>query len=297
MKTLTSTSNKRKTRWWLWLCIGVFLTGAVYYKRTTIRRILRWIEQRHFAHIGDKGPLLRLKSGVWTQQFSGLWTREILFKRKYHWSRVRLQLLRVDPKLNTLRLWARRKPRTVRWIMRKTRAIAAINGGLFDPKYRPLGYFKTQQKIHNTYQHRRRIDGVVFQQSGHVQMARGHLWRPRPSQLDWAFQSTPLLVADGKRQKLPPRSWKVDRRSALCIDRKKRLILMTTSGLINGLSFLELSLLMATPVQRGGLGCTWGINLDGGSSTQWAVRTPLGMSVTTGISVPTFLLVFRNQSK
>jgi uncharacterized protein YigE (DUF2233 family) len=109
--------------------------------------------------------------------------------------------------------------------------------------------------------------------------------------VDWAFQSAPLLVANGQRRRLPTKSWKVDRRSAVCIDRQKRIVLMATSGLINGLSFYELSLLMAMSVKRGGLGCHWGLNLDGGSSAQWAVKTRGGLQVTAGIPVPSFLLI------
>jgi uncharacterized protein YigE (DUF2233 family) len=283
-------SSSFRFRWWWLVVAGIVVSGVLFVSRKQVRRGFRWIEKRYFAHIGDKGPLQRVQAGVWKKEQPGFWTRSMLFKRKRHWSRVRLRLVRVDPRQFRVSLWWHRKPRRIKWILKKTGALAAINAGLFAPSYKPLGYLKVGKKVIHKRQHRRYVDGVFFLRGGRYQMATGRSWKSSMS-VDWAFQSAPLLVANGQRRRLPTKSWKVDRRSAVCIVRQKRIVLMATSGLINGLSFYELSLLMAMSVKRGGLGCHWGLNLDGGSSAQWAVKTRGGLQVTAGIPVPSFLLI------
>jgi hypothetical protein len=64
----------------------------------------------------------------------------------------------------------------------------------------------------------------------------------------------------------------VDRRSALCIQDEYHLIWLATEGYFNGLSYHEMGLWMSQSPKQGGLGCREGLNLDGGGSTQWAVR-------------------------
>jgi hypothetical protein len=63
----------------------------------------------------------------------------------------------------------------------------------------------------------------------------------------------------------------VDRRSALCIDRGGKLLLLATDTLTNGLALTELATLL------GGLGCVDAMGLDGGTSTGLFVHTSTRM--------------------
>lgn len=287
--------TKRRSLWWLWIVAGLVLAGALYVWRGKVRVVLRWVERRYFAHIGDKGPLQRVQVAPWKERAPGMWTRSIVFKRKRHWSRIRLQMMRLVPEKFELRVWWNRKPRRVRWVMKKTKALAAINAGFFAPTYRPLGFLKTHKGLIRKRMLRRGIDGVFFVRKGkkgrEVGVATGRGFRLPVSSLELAFQGAPLLVVAGQRRRIGGESWRVDRRSALCLTKKGQIILMATSGLFNGLSLYELSLLMAAPVSHGGFGCHWGLNLDGGSSSQWAVRTPNRIIGTFGIAVPMYLLI------
>ncbi len=277
--------GKRKL-WWIALLL---LLLVAWWQRSTIRTVLRWVEKRYFAYIADNGPLIYVQRGRWDMIQQGLWVRSIVYKRKHHWSKIRLFLVRMDPKYMQLKVWWG-KPKRIRWIMRNTPALAAINGGPFDPSYRPWGQFKQAGRLFQKHLFRRDSDGVFYIRSNRIGIATAQGWKHKGSTT--VFQSSPLLVVRGQRARLSRSKWRVDRRSALCIDQKGRLLMMTTDGLFNGLSYYELSLLMAAPSKRGGFHCKWGLNLDGGSSSQWAVRQKKQMTVISGIEkTPLYLLI------
>ena len=216
-----------------------------------LKPTLRWLERRYFAHLGDSGALRFVERGRWEEWHKGLWVRTSRLKRERHWSHVTLRITRFDPSKYTIKLW-HGKRRSIHWIMRHTKAIAAINGGVFDPKNRPLGLWIQDGKRRNTRLNKRRIDGVFYETPKHIGITFGRLFKHKKSR--WAFQSAPMLVARGHRLSLK-RSWVVDRRSACCIDKKGNVLLMTTDGFFNGLSFHELGLLMRLSAHEGGLSC------------------------------------------
>lgn len=251
---------------------------------------LRWAKNKYFDRLGTHGQLRTIRSGRWEQWSAGFWVRNVVMKRSRHWGRLAVRLARIDPRYHDIRLW-RGKPKTINWIMRKTKAIVAINAGLFDPRYRPLGLLKKDGIVINRHLHKRKVDGVFFVKNDQIGVARGRGFKHKGVRT--AFQSAPFLVEKGKRRAINQKPWRVDRRSALCIDRDGRLLLFATDGLINGLSYYELGLLMSKRAKEGGLGCWQGLNLDGGSSTQWAVRGKKKHLVIRGVeAVPLYLLVF-----
>lgn len=289
---LSYLSKKMSRRRWI-LVVLLLLVGVAFLGRRWFKPLLRWVERRYYAHLGDSGPLQFIKRGTWRQHRPGMWLRTDLLKRKRHWSRVRLYTARFSPEHFRVDLWVG-KPKKVGWIMRRTDAVAAINGGLFDTRRRPLGLLKWRGRVRNRHLHRRRIDGVFFADKKHFGIAPGRGFRH--AAFATAFQSAPMLVARGRRVPLH-RPWIVDRRSALCIDHKGNLLLTITGGLLNGLSFYELSLLLVAKPKQGGFSCRWALNLDGGSSSQWAVKTPLELSQVSGLeAVPLYLLVYPRQT-
>lgn len=280
-----------KGKRWRWvLTLLVIVIGILWWERRAVRNGLRWIEKRYFAYIGDSGPLLVVHRGKWVKWHTGVWMRSITYKRKRHWSRIHLYITKVEPQHVRFHVWSG-KPRHIRWVMRKTKAIAGINGGPFMPNHQPWGLFKQQGRLLQKRLFQRKADGVFYVEKGKVGIASAKDWKHQGR--SYAFQSSPLLVANGKRRVLS-RSirWRVDRRSALCVDHKGHLLMMTTDGFFNGLSYYEMSLLLAAPYKRGGFQCKWAMNLDGGASSQWALRRDAQMTVISGLEkTPLYLLV------
>ncbi|MCB9637888.1 MAG: phosphodiester glycosidase family protein [Myxococcales bacterium] len=274
MQRQASKSKSSRTFPWLvklLIALGLVIAVLLVVAPSYVLKPLRWVEKKHFARLGDKGPLLLLQGGKWQKIAPALWKRRMSFRRKDHWSKIHLRLVRLDPQRYKIKLWYG-KPQRIGWIMENTNALVAINGGLFDPERRPLGLFKQEGQVVNAHLHKRTIDGVfLIQKPQRLSIRPGKGFQHKDSYE--AFQSSPLLVYQGKRRLLQKYSWKVDRRSALCLDKQGHLLLMATEGYLNGLSYYELGLLMSQPTARGGLGCHAGLNLDGGGSVQWAVRT------------------------
>lgn len=270
--------------------IGIVLMIAALTTWRYWKPLINTVKNRYFAYLGDKGPLYIAERGRWRSLRPGLDRRTWVCRRKYHWAKLQLRAVRLDPTQMSLQVWYG-KPRRIGWVMRHTKALAAINGGLFAPGYRPLGLFKIRGRLLNRYLHKRSFDGVLYRkrESWGIAMGRGF----RHKDIDTAFQSAPLLVRHGRRHAIPRRkSWKVERRSAVCLDPQGRLILLATHGFFNGLSYNELALLLSKPRGQGGVGCAWGLNLDGGTSTQFAIREGDRVYMTRGIDpVPMYLLV------
>jgi len=253
----------------LFLLLGSM--ALLWWSPRWILRPLRWIERKHFAHIGDKGPLQIVDAGRWESIYPKMWKRRMHFRRKDHRSAIYLRLVRLDPTVYKIALWYG-TPRRIGWMMKHTDALVAINAGLFDPKRRPLGLFKQDGKLINAHLHKRSIDGVFsISHNQRLQILAGRGFSHRNSRD--AFQSSPLLVLKSKRHPLRKNSWKVVRRSALCLDESGYLLLMATEGYFPGLSYGEMGRLMSRRTHQGGLQCQAGLNLDGGGSVQWAVRT------------------------
>ncbi|MCK6512049.1 phosphodiester glycosidase family protein [Myxococcota bacterium] len=263
----------RPLRWIGTMTLVLLLGGMalLWWSPRWILRPLRWLERKHFAYVGDQGPLQIVHAGRWEPIYPKMWKRRMHFRRKAHRSAIYLRLVRLDPAVYRIALWYG-IPRRIGWMMKNTDALVAINAGLFDPQRRPLGLFKQNGKLLNARLHKRSIDGVFsISHNLRPQILPGRGFSHRNSRD--AFQSSPLLVFQSKRHPLRKQSWKVDRRSALCLDEAGYLLLMATEGYFNGLSYGEMSQLMSRPAHQGGLQCRSGLNLDGGGSVQWAVRT------------------------
>lgn len=86
------------------------------------------------------------------------------------------------------------------------------------------------------------------------------------------FQGFPSIMSNGRTfsyMRAGGRGfdvWKVDRRTAACVDREGRVLLLATDTVTNGLSLEELATVL------GGLGCVDAMGFDGGGSTGMAIR-------------------------
>ncbi len=111
-----------------------------------------------------------------------------------------------------------------------------------------------------------------------------------------AFQSGPLLLRSGEAFSGIGKSGKASRRSGVCIDAEKRLIIFAVGPPFGGISLSNLVELL----QHDSVGCVDALNLDGGGSTQLFVSSALpgaakdfaGVNIVGRDTVPVALSLF-----
>ncbi len=161
--------------------------------------------------------------------------------------------------------------------LRQTRARVVVNGGYFDGLGRPMGLRAGRNTAPSKL---RRADwGVFWIKNGvaHLCHTRDFPANARP---DEAVQCGPRLVVGGRPTDLKPQ-WA--RRTGVGIDRRGRVVLAVCDG---ELSLDEWAKVWASP---SGLDCPDALNMDGGPSTQLAVRGEPSLTVEGGWPVPDVL--------
>ncbi len=233
-----------------------------------------------------------MRYGRWKKIHRGVWLRERVFKRRKHWSRITLRIVRFDPELYSVELyWG--EPKFASQIIGIEGVIAAINGGPFLPNNRPWGLFVSLGEKISDKLIARKYDGICRIKGGKVKLEMASKWDRKIERGMSVFQSSPMFVYDAKPVPLPPRPWKVDRRSAICIDRRGFILLFSTLEKFNGLSYYELRRLMQFSEKRGGFSCRWALNLDGGSSSQMGVKVGGKLLVADGQKPSPLYLLLR----
>ncbi|MDF1827989.1 MAG: phosphodiester glycosidase family protein [Legionellaceae bacterium] len=140
-------------------------------------------------------------------------------------------------------------------------AVIAINGGFFDTEYQPLG-LRLGHDHH--YSKLKSISwwGVFYIADNQPHLSNYSYYKSHRSHrdgIDFAIQSGPRLLIDGKTPKLKPG---VAERTALGITDDKHVILLVTER--SPMTTASLSKLM----RLAPLSCEQALNLDGGSSSQ-----------------------------
>jgi len=154
---------------------------------------------------------------------------------------------------------------------------AAINAGFFDEQMQPIGLLIAAGK---RLKPQRKDDGwgMFLWRPGHAQILTGTARVPAAT--TQAVQCKPRLVIAGQVPTFKPQS--ATRRSAIGLDGHGHLYLAATDG--------ALTLEEWAACLHDGLGCPNALNLDGGPSTQLALRGKVTYSM-TGAEVPVFLTV------
>jgi uncharacterized protein YigE (DUF2233 family) len=97
-------------------------------------------------------------------------------------------------------------------------------------------------------------------------------------------QGIPRLLVGGK---VPPLKPQVAERTVVCAG--GNIVVLVISTKVEATAFARF---LADPPDRGGLGCSDALNLDGGPSTQLVVKLPaLALSLPGGWAVPNALVV------
>lgn len=200
---------------------------------------------------------------------------------------VGLHVLRFDPARFALEVVEAREtggPLADARAFRKARGgIAAVNAGLFDPKYRPLGLLVSGGR---QLRRLRQVDHAVFTIAGHKPgMQHAHKYVAPPG-LEFAIECGPRLVVGGK-----PLSFKqrLARRTAIAHDARGRVSLVVSGGVLR---LGDLAAFLARAEVNGGLGAVDALNLDGGSSTMLDLEHPAARAaVRSPIRVPVGLVL------
>jgi len=161
--------------------------------------------------------------------------------------------------------------------LRKTGARVVVNGGYFDGSGRPMGLRAGKNTQKSTL---RRADwGVFWVKNGVAHLSHTRDFAPSSSP-DEAIQCGPRLVVRGVVTKLKPQ-WA--RRSGVGIDRQGRVVLAICNEEISLARWGEIWALPS------GMNCLQALNMDGGPSTQLAVRGRSDLDIAGGWPVPDVL--------
>lgn len=145
-------------------------------------------------------------------------------------------------------------------VIRRTRAVAGVNGGYFDPQDAPLGLLISDGKLIAPLRKARLLSGVMVVTKGRVELLRSAEYSPKKSATA-ALQCGPFLVEGGR-----PVSGLNDTRSA------RRTFILTGGdraalGFCSSVTLAELGDILATPGIVADLKVQRALNLDGGSSS------------------------------
>jgi len=153
---------------------------------------------------------------------------------------------------------------------------AAINGSYFAEDMAPLGLLVVDGKV--VQHHFPRHEWGAFRiRNGRPEVVRSVAGRLRG--VRQALECKPRLIVHGKLQRFKPQG--SARRSAVGIDGRGRVIFAATGD--------YLTLEQWAAVLRKECGCVEALNLDGGPSTQLAVRGQVNVTLSGGWPVPVFL--------
>jgi exopolysaccharide biosynthesis protein len=146
-------------------------------------------------------------------------------------------------------------------VARRTRAVAGVNGGYFDPQDLPLGLLISDGKLIAPLRKARLLSGVVIASKGRIELLRYAEYSAKKNATA-ALQCGPFLVDGGQR--VPGLN---DVRSA------RRTFILTGGGdraaigLCSGVTLAAMGEILATPGVVPDLKVQRALNLDGGSSS------------------------------
>jgi|LSQX01.3.fsa_nt_gb uncharacterized protein YigE (DUF2233 family) len=226
-----------------------------------------------------------LRPAGWRAVGEGLAYRVVHITASDAGGRATLHVLRVDPRRYRIRLVTAGEgaTATAQEMAERHGAVAAINGGFFDERFRPLGLRVTRGRELRPL---RQADwGVFLIRAGKAAIV--HTRDYRPHGVEEALQCGPRLVVNGRVTRLKRQS---ARRACLGIDRQGRVLMVVTEGA--DLDATRLARVLRAPEAEGGLACRDALNLDGGPSAQLHVaarglhlRLPGTWGVPDGLAV------------
>ncbi len=191
---------------------------------------------------------------------------------------------RIDLDVADLRLIPAGDPplrRPVEQIVEPYPAVVASNASFFDKDGRAMGLVVDAGRVIGSSN--RRSWGALVIDGNQARITLGaDIADPAGHRL--IVQGLPRLLVGGQVQPLKPQ---IAERTAVCAGGNIVILVVSTSA-----DTTTFARFLADPPEQGGLGCRDALNLDGGPSSQLAVRLPgLTLSVPGGWGVPNALIV------
>lgn len=146
-------------------------------------------------------------------------------------------------------------------VMRRTRGIAGVNGGYFDPQNAPVGLLVSEGKLIAPFRKARLLSGVLVATKGRVELLRSTEYSPRKTATA-ALQCGPFLV-DGGNAVPGLNNTRPARRTFVLTAGSDRAAL----GYCSAVTLAQLGEILATTRLTPELKIQRALNLDGGSSS------------------------------
>jgi len=200
----------------------------------------------------------------------------------------RLHAFKINPKLFNIRplLPESKKRDTIHQLTQASGALLGINANFFDPDGKILGLVVDKGKVVHPF---KKISwwSLFYMKRSRPYIIHSSKFRSAKN-MTVAFQAGPRLVINGV---LPKLKQEISAKTAVGINSRGELILTVTRDAVD---IQELAKLMALSEQKGGLGCSHALNLDGGSSSQLYVEVgDFKLDLPSFMTIPVGLGVFR----
>ena len=146
-------------------------------------------------------------------------------------------------------------------VMRRTRGVAGVNGGYFDPQNAPVGLLVSDGKLIAPFRKARLLSGVLVAAKGRVELLRAGEYSSRKT-VTAALQCGPFLV-DGGTAVVGLNDTQPARRTFVLTSGPERLAI----GFSSPVTLAQLGEILATARLAPDLKVQRALNLDGGSSS------------------------------
>lgn len=172
-----------------------------------------------------------------------------------------LHAFKIDLMQNRLGLVSPAEPSTAKEMAIDTHALVVTNAGFFTPADEPLGLRINEGKIVSPLKN---ISwwGIFYLQNNTPKISSLSNFK-LSNNIDFAVQAGPRLLVNKNTPHLKDGA---DNRTAIGYNTANKVILIVTEDA--QLTTLDLAKILVKPEKNGGLGCTYALNLDGGSSSQ-----------------------------
>ena len=223
-----------------------------------------------------------LAHASWTEIATGMNYQKI--KLSIDDKSVTAHVVKLNPKLVTIKPVLVGAPATAKKMLSKTSAMLIVNANFFDVNNQALGLVVVDRVVKNPF---KKISwwGVLCVNQDAVAILKGDDYHD--GVCEQAVQVGPRLVINGAAAVLKDES---TRKTAVGVNQKGDVFLVVTQ---ERLPIKTLADFFVKPETQGGLGCANALNFDGGSSSELAVKVgAFTLNVESFINFPVGLGVF-----
>jgi uncharacterized protein YigE (DUF2233 family) len=173
----------------------------------------------------------------------------------------KLHAFKIDLTQNDLTLLSPTHPSDVKTMTQHSKTLLTINGGFFSPTGKPLGLRINDGKTLSPVKHTSWW-GIFYVENSIPNIANLNDFKPSDT-IQFAIQAGPRLLIN---KNIPQLKAGADNRTALGYNSAGNVIIVVSENA--QLTTKQLAKLLRRSENRGGLGCVYALNMDGGSSSQ-----------------------------